>query len=204
VDLVRIRSLERRNPHKIAEVLRRFRQAAVTYRRAVLGRWRFALAPRWLALHLLVIAMAVAMVLLGRWQLDVSNAKHFSLQNFGYALQWWAFTVFALFLWVRLVRDAANARQGQITATTGDSSLTPSTGSAGSSPSADRTPSADPAPGYRRYVMPRVTDAAPTDDVHAAYNAYLAGLSGQSSPDASTDVPSSGTRQRGATGQSTR
>jgi hypothetical protein len=162
------------------------------------------LSPRWLALHLLVIAMAVAMVLLGRWQLDVSNAKHFSLQNFGYALQWWAFTVFALFLWVRLLHDAANARQGQSTATTGDSSSTPSTGSADSSPSADQALPTDAPPSYRRYVMPRVTDAAPADDVHAAYNAYLAGLASQSTPEAPTDVPSSSKRQRGAAGQSTR
>jgi hypothetical protein len=167
----------------------------------VLGRWRFALAPRWLALHLLVIAMAVAMVLLGRWQLDVSNAKHFSLQNFGYALQWWAFTVFALFLWVRLLRDAATAR---ITATLGDSPSTPSTGSADESPAADRSPSGAPSPGYRRYVMPSVADATPTDDVHAAYNAYLAGLSGQTTPDPATDVPSTSHRQRGAAGQSAR
>jgi DNA-binding transcriptional regulator of glucitol operon len=141
------------------------------------------------------------MVLLGRWQLDVSNAKHFSLQNFGYAVQWWAFTVFAVFLWVRLLRDAANAR---ITATLGDSSSTPSTGSADPSPSADPTPSADATPGYRRYVMPSVADATPTDDVHAAYNAYLAGLSGDSTPDPPTDVPSTSHRQRGAAGQSAR
>jgi len=44
------------------------------------------------ALHLFVIAIAVTMVLLGAGSWDVSNSKHFSLQNFAYALQWWAFS----------------------------------------------------------------------------------------------------------------
>ena len=64
------------------------------------------LTPQWIALHLLVWVGAVAMVLLGRWQLQVSDDKHFDLQNFGYALQWWTFTAFALFLWLRAMRDA--------------------------------------------------------------------------------------------------
>jgi hypothetical protein len=128
----------------------------------------------------------------------VSNAKHFSLQNFGYALQWWAFTVFALFLWVRLLRDAANARHAQDSAITGANSSTESPVSADPAPTA----SADSSPGYRRYVMPRVADAAPADDVHAAYNAYLAGLA--ATPDAPVGEPGSSQRQRGAAGQSTR
>ncbi|HZY77724.1 MAG TPA: hypothetical protein VFE40_15515, partial [Jatrophihabitantaceae bacterium] len=72
--------------------------------------YRFALAPKWVFGHVLVLAAAVTMVLLGRWQLDVSDSKHFSLQNFGYALQWWAFTLFALWLWARILRDAARSR----------------------------------------------------------------------------------------------
>ena len=52
------------------------------------------------------------MVLLGHWQLDVSERKGFRLQNFGYALQWWAFCVFALVLWVRVLRDQARPAVG--------------------------------------------------------------------------------------------
>lgn len=165
----------------------------------MLGRWRFALAPRWLGLHLLVIAMAVAMVLLGRWQLDVSNAKQFSLQNFGYALQWWAFTAFALYLWRRLLLDAANARREEPTAM-------PGAGSADlDSSSPDTSPSADTSPPYRRYVMPRVEDSPPVvDDVHAAYNAYLAGLSGQPTAHMAADEPSNAQPNRGNAGQSAR
>jgi DNA-binding transcriptional regulator of glucitol operon len=78
----------------------------------VFRRIRFALTPGWLALHLLCLALVVTMVLLGRWQLDVSNSKHFSLQNFGYALQWWAFSGFVIVMWVRLLRDARRQRDG--------------------------------------------------------------------------------------------
>jgi hypothetical protein len=62
--------------------------------------------PRWLFAHLICIAVAAGMVWLGFWQLDVSNEKHFDLQNFGYAIQWWAFSAASLFLWFRLMRDA--------------------------------------------------------------------------------------------------
>ena len=63
------------------------------------------LRGRWLLLHAAVLGVGVAMVLLGRWQLDVSEGKGFSLQNFFYAFQWWTFTGFLLFFWFRVVRD---------------------------------------------------------------------------------------------------
>ncbi len=72
-------------------------------------------APRWLGLHVFILVISVAMVLLGRWQLDVSNSKHFDLQNFGYAFQWWAFSLFALLLWVRIIRDARRPPNERIT-----------------------------------------------------------------------------------------
>ena len=53
--------------------------------------------------------------------------------------------------------------------------------------------------------MPRVEDAPPAvDDVHAAYNAYLAGLSGQPTADMAADEPSSAQSNRGGAGQSAR
>jgi DNA-binding transcriptional regulator of glucitol operon len=126
------------------------------------GRFAFALRPRWLALHLLVLALVVTMVLLGRWQLDVSNEKHFSLQNFGYALQWWAFSAFAVWIWVRIVRDHARAT----------TDARPSSREAAESGPAVPEPVA-----YRRYVMPSVQQPdAQADPELAAYNEYLAGL----------------------------
>jgi len=140
----------------------------------MLHRLRFALSPGWLVLHLITLAMIVAMVLLGRWQLDVSNAKHFNLQNFGYALQWWAFSLFALGMWARIVFD-----------TRGRSTDAP----AGEADRPDRAPDAEPAASsddavaYRRYVMPQssVAPAPAADSEHAAYNDYLASLDADSS-----------------------
>ena len=120
-------------------------------------RYRFALRPGWLLLHLFTIAAAVTMILLGRWQLHVSESKHFDLRNFGYSLQWWLFAGFAGFFWWRIVRDAARHRS--------EPDATP----------AEPAPAADEPVAYRRYVMP--TAPAPTDDPELrAYNEYLARL----------------------------
>jgi DNA-binding transcriptional regulator of glucitol operon len=102
----------------------------------------------------LVLAAAVTMGFLGHWQLDVSNSKHFSLQNFGYALQWWAFAGFALVMWGKVLRDVA-----------------------GTSKDARPAPSpVEPPVTYRRYVPPAA--AAPAGDPALdAYNAYLRELS---------------------------
>lgn len=122
------------------------------------GRVRAYLTPGWLAFHLATLALVVTMVLLGRWQLDVSDRKHFDIQNFAYALQWWLFSAFALGMWARIVRD----RQTR-----------------------DVSPATEPEPAdqahtevpYRRYVMPKSADAATADDPElAAYNDYLANL----------------------------
>jgi DNA-binding transcriptional regulator of glucitol operon len=102
----------------------------------------------------------VTMVLLGRWQLHVSESKHFSLQNFGYTIQWWLFAAFTLFLWWRVVRDAAVRRAA----------------AAGGEPTPEPPPPAQQETvTYRRYVPPRAPAEA-GDAVHAAYNDYLASL----------------------------
>ena len=120
----------------------------------MLGRYGFALRPRWLALHVFVLALIVTMVLLGRWQLIVSNEKHFSLQNFGYALQWWAFSAFALWVWFRLLRDHANPPD-----------------------SAESRETVDEPVAYRRYVMPTAAPSdAQADPELVKYNEYLAQL----------------------------
>lgn len=119
-------------------------------------RYRFALGPSWWGLHLFTVAIVITMIFLGRWQLHVSQSKHFDLQNFGYSIQWWLFSAFALFFWSRLVRDGARRRAG----ITSDVPAAPAAG--------------EPV-AYRRYVPPAVT-AAGADPVRAAYNDYLAEL----------------------------
>ena len=97
--------------------------------------YRFAWRPSWLAGHVLVLAAVVTMVLLGRWQLQVSDRKHFDLQNFGYALQWWAFSIFALGFWAKILHDKARPR-------------------APAQPAAAPEPEPQEPVTYRRYVMP--------------------------------------------------
>ena len=131
-------------------------------------RARFAFTLRWLALHLLCLALVVTMVLLGRWQLRVSDRKHFSLQNFGYALQWWSFSAFVVVMWIRLLRDA---RRREAAEPPGASAVTGQAAAEGTGPGHTDVP-------YRRYVMPTSADvvAGPDEETRAAYNAYLAGL----------------------------
>jgi hypothetical protein len=121
------------------------------------------------------------MVLLGRWQLTVSNEKHFSLQNFGYALQWWAFSAFTLFFWIRLIRDARHppAAAGETALAVRPDQPTQAVEPTYSGPAdlISQPKSADQAPTvYRGYVVANsaVSPARSNDDrYHAAYNDYL-------------------------------
>ena len=131
----------------------------------MLRRYGFALRPGWLVLHLFAIAAVITMIFLGRWQLHVSEAKHFSIQNFGYSIQWWAFSAFAVLFWWRIVRDGARRR---------DLGAEPSDETQAAPAEPEPEPS-EPVT-YRRYVMPTVQPEADDDPVYAAYNDYLARL----------------------------
>jgi hypothetical protein len=135
------------------------------------------LTPGWVGLTVLFWAAAVTMVLLGRWQLMVSNRKHFDLQNFGYSLQWWAFSLCALVFWAKFVRDAW--RRPATVASSGGQLAVRSAGLTPVGPTqlvAPARPDGAPAVVYRGYVMPK-SGEHPTrsegDPVHGAYNDYL-------------------------------
>jgi hypothetical protein len=61
-------------------------------------------APRWLARHLVLVATVAVLGWIGLWQWDKARAVG-DWQNYGYALQWWLFAGFAVFLWVKAVLD---------------------------------------------------------------------------------------------------
>jgi DNA-binding transcriptional regulator of glucitol operon len=136
----------------------------------LVARKRVLLRPGWLLLHVVIVAAAVAMVLLGRWQLTVSEHKHFSLQNFGYALQWWLFSLFLIWMWLRVMRDALRRDDPAFQA-------------------AEPVPAAGQPVAYRRYVMP--SSAPVLDAEQAAYNDYLARLAEQD--EAKQDAAKKGT-----------
>lgn len=139
----------------------------------------FLLRPRWVALHVAVIAATVTMVLLGRWQWHVAHVHHGSVQNYSYAFQWWAFCAFTLFMWGRVMRDARRRRAEQAA----EGIAGPADAAGPAADATGRTPAeparAEPQPvAYRRYVMPRTRPEQPDPEL-AAYNAYLAELAEQ-------------------------
>lgn len=65
------------------------------------------LRPRWLALHLLIVAMVATCGGMSWWQFVRAEAGNG--RSFGYALQWPGFGLFAIGVWVWLCREAVRA-----------------------------------------------------------------------------------------------
>jgi DNA-binding transcriptional regulator of glucitol operon len=110
------------------------------------------LKPRWLLLHALTVAACWGMVWLGRWQWHAAIRHHGEIRNYAYAIQWWAFTGFAIVMWTRIVRDYL--RQG-----------TPD----------EPRPSVEGVPKYVSY-MPPTDQPVDEDPERLRFNAYLAQL----------------------------
>jgi hypothetical protein len=71
---------------------------------------RTAFRLRWLPRHVLALVLIAALILLGRWQWDVSETQRGGLQNLLYAFQWWAMAGMVVYGWWRLLRDDAFGR----------------------------------------------------------------------------------------------
>ena len=59
---------------------------------------------------MVAVVLIAALILLGRWQWDVSESQRGSLQNLLYAFQWWAMALMVGYGWWRLLRDDAYGR----------------------------------------------------------------------------------------------
>ena len=73
---------------------------------------RYALAPRWWFMHLVVAAQFIGCLKLGLWQWETGHAANADdtglgghLRNDVYAFQWWFFGAFGLWFWTRFLRD---------------------------------------------------------------------------------------------------
>ena len=65
---------------------------------------RRLLAPRMLALHALAAVAAYVLVRLGLWQWSTAETSG-RVQNYAYAVEWWLFAAFAVFLWLKVLVD---------------------------------------------------------------------------------------------------
>ena len=111
------------------------------------------LTPRWLGLHVLLVVSVVVLARVGMWQWDRAQVGSGSWQNYGYAVQWWLFAGFAVFLWVKTVLDELDPTRTEPT----DDGLPP-------------------------LVQPQAPPPAEDDDDElAAYNRYLRSLHEQCS-----------------------
>ena len=110
---------------------------------------RRLLSAKWIALHVLVLALAAGMVLLSRWQYGWGEA-HNSLQNYSYAAEWLLFAGFTVIAYAKLARDEVR----------------------GYSPKQEPLPA-----GLRVVPRPVATPVSDEEDPElAAYNRYLAEL----------------------------
>ena len=60
--------------------------------------------PGWLVLHLVALVGFAGCVGLGRWQWQRAEELG-RIQNYSYALEWWLFAAFAVFLWLKTMAD---------------------------------------------------------------------------------------------------
>jgi hypothetical protein len=129
------------------------------------------LTPRWLALHLLAVALVYICMRLSWWQF--ARAEAGNGRSLGYALQWPGFALFVIGMWIWMVRDAVRG------------------GPAARSPRprpqhpAGRLPDDVVLPPVREYAAPGVVAAGvEEEDELAAYNRLLAALHRQDLKDA--------------------
>ena len=115
------------------------------------------LSPRWLGWHALLLVTLAALGRIGWWQWTTARSEG-DWQNYGYAVQWWLFAGFAVFLWVKLVLDELDP--SRVTARESQAPL----------PQPDRRPTAQVAP---------AAVEEDEDDELAAYNRHLARLAEQ-------------------------
>jgi hypothetical protein len=134
---------------------------------------RTAFRLRWLPRHVLALVLIAALILLGRWQWDVSESPRGGLQNLLYAFQWWAMAGMVVYGWWRLLRDDVYGRPAA-GLTTARRVMTPDDSSWDTF---DIAPSGIDA---FASLTPQTADDRDPDPELADYNDYLARLNARS------------------------
>jgi DNA-binding transcriptional regulator of glucitol operon len=115
---------------------------------------RAFVTPRWLGLHALLVTSLVVLGRVGLWQWERAGSGSGNWTNYGYAVQWWLFAGFAVFLYGKTVLDELE-------------------------PERDQADAADALPPVVQPQAPPPSDE--DDDELAAYNRYLRSLHERSS-----------------------
>jgi DNA-binding transcriptional regulator of glucitol operon len=63
---------------------------------------RRLLTWRWILVHLTAVVLVVAFLLLCWWQID--RARGGNMLSYGYAIEWPAFAIFVVYVWIKEVR----------------------------------------------------------------------------------------------------
>lgn len=116
--------------------------------------WRFLIAPRWVAWHLLMVVSFWGMLWLGDWQLHRALAGNGL--SWAYTFEWPLFSGFAVVFWARTIRDEFRIRRGEVA-----------------------EPAAEPDLPIGLGMVAPPPDADEDDPELAAYNAYLAKLNSE-------------------------
>jgi hypothetical protein len=77
--------------------------------RAPLSRWRFVIAPKWLAWHLFTVAAVIGMLWLGDWQFH--RAEGGNALSWAYTFEWPVFAVFGVVFWAKTILDEGKPKQ---------------------------------------------------------------------------------------------
>jgi hypothetical protein len=131
------------------------------------SRWRFVIAPKWLAWHAFTIAAVVGMCWLGLWQFQRAEAGN--ALSWAYTFEWPVFAVFGIVFWAKTILD--EARPPAAGPAGGEDGRAAASGEAGL-PAGRRQPAS----------VAAAADDEPdpaADTELAEYNAYLAKLSKQ-------------------------
>jgi hypothetical protein len=138
------------------------------------------LSPRWVLVHLGVLALVAGFLALGWWQ--VGRAAQGNLLSFGYAIEWPVFAVFVIVVWIIEMRKAVRVAKA---AAPGDGGEGAENAPAAAAVPAEAVPAeAGPAEAVPvesvRATRRRPRNEAAYDDANdpllAAYNHYLAWL----------------------------
>src|SRR5215469_15593444 len=73
-------------------------------------RWRFLITPKWLAWHLITVALVAGMLALGDWQLHRALAGNGL--SWAYTFEWPIFAVFGVVFWAKTIRDEFQPQAG--------------------------------------------------------------------------------------------